>query len=154
VPRKRQTQAGMPAQPVSPVAGQMYGAGVEQAALQQAMPSPQLQQGASLPATNPHAMQAPAASAPAPQGEPPPVAADQFAQLIARAQQLKGQGGLLTAPTNRPNEPVTAGLTRGLGPGPEALGAMTGNPTGATLRKLSQLRGDPYFAELADRAGI
>lgn len=153
MPRTRKTQGGAPAQPVSPVGGQMYGAGVEQAALQQAMPAPQLQQGTSLPATNPNeaAMAGAPTSAPAVAQRAP---ADKFAELIARAQQIKAQGGLLTAPSARPNEPVTAGMVQGLGPGPDALAARTGNPTGMTLRKLSQLRGDPYYAELADRAGI
>jgi len=31
-------------------------------------------------------------------------------------------------PTNRPNEPVTAGLSLGPGPGPEALGPMPPDP--------------------------
>jgi len=32
-------------------------------------------------------------------------------------------------PTNRPNEPVTAGIPYGEGPGPEALGPMPPDPT-------------------------
>ena len=97
----------------------MYGAGVEQTQLQEAMPAPQLQTSASLPATNP--MQQPAPAAPMVQQQQ--ASPDQYAQLIARAQEIKGQGGLLTAPTARPTEPVTAGLTRGPGVGPSALAA-------------------------------
>jgi len=152
MPRKRQTQAGMPAQAVSPVGGQMYGAGVEQAALQQAMPAPQLQ-GASLPATNPM-QQATAPPAGQPPAAPPMPAADQFAALMASAQQLKGQAGLLTAPSARPGEPVTAGLSLGPGPGTEALQARTGSPIGESWRRLSAATGDPYFAELARKANL
>jgi hypothetical protein len=42
----------------------------------------------------------------------------------------------LTAPTERPNEPVTAGLPVGPGPGPEALGA----PAAPTSDALFDLR--------------
>lgn len=43
----------------------------------------------------------------------------------------------LTAPSQRPNEPVQAGLPSGPGPGPEALGVMDGTElTRETLRAL------------------
>jgi hypothetical protein len=35
---------------------------------------------------------------------------------------MPGQHGPLTAPTGQPNQPLTAGLPTGPGPGPEALG--------------------------------
>jgi hypothetical protein len=35
---------------------------------------------------------------------------------------MPGQHGPLGAPTNQPNQPLTAGLPTGPGPGPEALG--------------------------------
>jgi hypothetical protein len=53
--------------------------------------------------------------------------------LAAAAQQgAQQQGGMaqqvtpLTAPTQRPNEPVTAGAPMGAGAGPEALGIQPG----------------------------
>lgn len=56
----------------------------------------------------------------------------------------------LDAPTQRPNEPVTAGLPIGPGPGPEALGAnMVPNPQtlGELLDRLAQQ--NPDLATLA-----
>ena len=41
----------------------------------------------------------------------------------------------LLAPTQRPNEPVTAGSFLGAGPGPEALGIMPGQQMGGTSAK-------------------
>jgi hypothetical protein len=52
---------------------------------------------------------APGPSAPAPTGAPGPV---------------PGDAGDFLRPTERPNEPVTAGLPTGAGPGPEALSLM------------------------------
>ena len=43
--------------------------------------------------------------------------------------------GLLSAPSARPNEPVTAGVPIGAGPGPEALGPYSG-PDDMVLAKL------------------
>jgi hypothetical protein len=43
----------------------------------------------------------------------------------------------LFAPTQRPNEPITAGIDRGAGPGSEALG--TGQPTGKLSDTLAAL---------------
>ena len=61
---------------------------------------------------------APASSAPqAPQGAPGPQ--DLLAQTLAH--NGPGDGALLSAPTARPNEPVTHGLPGGPGAGPEAL---------------------------------
>ncbi len=44
----------------------------------------------------------------------------------------------LTAPSERPDEPVQAGLPLGPGPGPEALGAM--DPDQVTVETLRALR--------------
>ena len=133
------TQRGAPAQPISATPGQVYGAGVEQMAMQRVMPAPN--------------MQSPAAGIP--QGAPPaPSAAGPVdpARVMALAAGLKEQTGLLTAPTQRPNEPITAGLSRGPGPGPEILAAPSGSPSGDILRRLSQSTGDPQWAELARKA--
>lgn len=51
-------------------------------------------------------------------------------------------GAALTAPTERPNEPITAGVDIGPGPGPEILNLPNGGPQGtgqmtALLQRLS-----------------
>jgi len=71
---------------------------------------------------------------------PTPVSPSQMAQA-AQQQQQQPQGQPqapitpLTAPTQRPNEPVTAGAALGPGPGPEALGIMPGMQQGGTSAK-------------------
>lgn len=58
----------------------------------------------------------------------------------------------LTGPSQRPAEPITAGLPMGPGPGPEVL--RTGDRTVRTLRLLADVTGDPAFADLAERAAL
>lgn len=89
--------------------GQTYGVAAEQLRAQQQVP---------LPKQVPPSAPAPAGSAPA--GPPPPAGA---APSI-----LPGGLGPLTAPSDRPNEPLTAGLASGPGPGPEALGVQAMSP--------------------------
>lgn len=64
----------------------------------------------------------PQPTAPPPQAAPP-----------GPAGVLPGQYGPLHGPTNRPQEPITAGLASGPGPGPEALG-QSADPTVNVLR--------------------
>lgn len=64
------------------------------------------------------------------QAETPPPA--DFGQVLAAAQRTSG-GSVLESPTEDPDEPVTAGLPFGAGPGPEAL-TTTGNPDLEALR--------------------
>ena len=146
MPRKAKTQSGAPAQAVSAIPGQVYG--MEQAGmdLQKAMPAPQLA------TTGPQPGSQPAAAVP-PQGGQPAPTPQNFEQVLAQAQQMRSQTGLLTQPTNRPNEPITAGLPSGPGPGPEILGLVQGTPVGDAMRRLSQVTGDPSFAALARKAG-
>jgi hypothetical protein len=59
-----------------------------------------------------------------------------------------GQG--LYAPTQRPSEPITTGMSIGAGAGPEAL--RTGDRVARTLRLLADVSGDARFSELADVA--
>lgn len=54
----------------------------------------------------------------------------------------------LTAPTERPGEPLTAGLPFGAGPGPEALG--TGRQTGSLSQTVASLIQFDDTGELAD----
>lgn len=138
MPRKRQTMSGDDAQNIGSVPGQRYGEGVEQQAMQQAMPAPEL---AGAPAAVPAApggdMQRPGAD---------PAMIQQF--LAQHKPSLLGQ-------TGRPDEPVSAGLRGGPGPGPEALGMQVGmTPLARTLQRLSVDTGNPMFSRLAERAGL
>ena len=54
------------------------------------------------------------------------------------------------SPTQRPGEPITAGMAIGPGPGPEAV--RTGDRVARTLRLLADVTGDLRFQELADLA--
>jgi hypothetical protein len=139
----KRTLTGQQAQKVQAVPGQAYGQGVQQEQLQQVLPAPKIEQQPAPPAMS-------AAGAASAQTAPPP-GYDHNAALAA-AQQMPGSAGLLAGDTTKPNEPVTAGLTRGPGAGPEALGLMSGTPTGDLFRRLSAISGDPFFAELANRS--
>ena len=154
MPRARKTLTGEKAQPATPVSGQEYGKGIEQQRFEQAMPLPQVQPpnpGTPPPTQSPGVPPSPqagslAAPALSPRGPTDPMQA---------AAQMAGRAGLLNAPTARPNEPVTAGLRSGAGAGPEALGIPVAmSPIGHTLRQLSSALGDPFFAELANKARV
>lgn len=159
MPRKaKRTITNKPAQAVSPVPGQMYGAGVEQMQMQRSMPAPNLRSASSPgssagPAVSPAARMPGEPPQPVLQPEPAPSEAERFQRTLSAAQQMQGQMGTLRRPTNRPDEPVTAGLPTGPGGGPEMLQMRQMNPTAETLRRLSAVTGDSYFAELARRAG-
>lgn len=135
----------------------MYGAGVEQAALQAAMPAPQAR---SAQAVTPSAGVIPSGASPEPSAPPQPVMqaapqetpAERYQRAIMAAQQMKGEPGLFTMPTGRPNEPVTHGLPVGPGAGPEVLNTLVGSPVGEVMRNLTRMTGDPLFAELARKA--
>lgn len=140
MPRRRKTYSGAPAQRVESVSGQRYGEGVEQAELQRAMPAPNLQ--AATPAAS---SPVPAAGAPAPAS-----AADAWAAQLAAARQTAG-AGLMNAPSGRSNEPVTAGLPIGPGPGPEMLQPVAMSSTRVFFEQVARLTGNPYFSELGRR---
>lgn len=145
MPRARKTLTGDPARPNVPIAGQTYGAGVDQQQLETSLPTPNTASNTPLSAAvSPNQGQTAPNSAPA--------APYNHEQALAAASQYADQTGLLLSDTNRPNEPITAGLTRGPGPGPEALGLTRGSPTGDLLRRLSAATGDPALAELAMKA--
>jgi len=57
-----------------------------------------------------------------------------------------------TGPTNRPNEPVTAGLPFGPGPGPEALNEQR-IPISQQIQSAARNTTSPALAELAAIAG-
>lgn len=147
MPRKNKTQGGDNAQKIKSVPGQRYGEGVQQQALQRQMPAPDLVSQTSQALS--------AASAPAaPQEEQPVVTpAQNYAAQLAAARQVTG-AGLLAAPTTRPDEPVTAGLTLGPGPGRDVLRPMTGTPTGDFYAMVSRVTGNPQYEQLGKRAGF
>lgn len=97
MPRKRRTSEGAPAQPVTVASGGAYGTRAASEELQRAVP---------LAAPSP----GPTSSAPV---TPPPVDPTQAALEFQPSQRPP-----LNAPTERPNEPLTAGLPVGPGPGP------------------------------------
>ncbi len=153
MPRSKKTMSGAPASAARPVTGQEYGKGVQQEQLQAAMPAPrggtpttQLAAAAAQNATQQRQAQA---------GQPQQGMQQQSpSDLMALASQMRDSTGLLGRPTDRPAEPVTAGLPSGAGVGPEALGTKFRNPLGDTLRNLARVSGDPYYAQLAERSRI
>lgn len=109
-------------QPVRTAPGQVYGAAGQQAQAQQAIP---------LPAQSPP---------PGPSGPPAaggaPAPSPSGAALGGGVS--PGDLGALHAPSQRPNEPLTAGLPTGPGPGPEAVG-LAGPGDDTTLATLKGL---------------
>lgn len=96
------------------------------------------QQARALPTTPP----------PARQAAPPPAPADALNKITADGWDLPAVTPL-NAPTQRPGEPVTAGLPIGLGPGPEILPRFTTPALAQTLQSLAEATGDSTFAYLA-----
>lgn len=141
--------------PVKPVTGTGYGQGVKQSGLQRQMPAPQAAQ---VPRGGP-AQATPAMSQPQTRRPLPEAAAQGEAgapaarpDLMQIAQQLRGQAGVLGAPSARPSEPVTAGLPTGPGPGPQALAQPYGSPIADVLRRVARATGDTYLEQLISRS--
>lgn len=109
-------------QPVRTAPGQPYGSRVQQERAMEAVPLPR--QGAADPA-----------------GGGPPTPAPQ-------------PGGLtpLTAPTQRPHEPITAGVDVGPGPGSQVLASSPRNVGRSVLTELATETNDPFLTALAQRA--
>ena len=103
----RSDMNGAPApEPITTVPGQGYGQAAAEKTAQRAIP----------------VAGTPVASAPtAPQGGGGAAPSASLAPAQAPPSVIPGQLVGLDAPTQRPNEPVTAGLPQGPGPGPEAL---------------------------------
>lgn len=75
-----------------------------------------------------------------------------LADILAAAQAMPPPSGPgLSAPTMRPNEPVTAGLPSGPGPGPEVLNMAPAPPDALTqtLQAAAQATGSGLLANLA-----
>ena len=81
----------------------------------------------------------PMAPAPAPSPGPPGQSAPPAGGPgVPPAGPVPGARGPLLRPTERPDEPVTAGLPTGPGPGPEALGPLSRPGGGSTVAGLLQ----------------
>jgi len=144
MPRAKKTAMGAPAQKIEAITGQTYGDAKQQEMLQKAMPAPNQMatQSSTRPQTSPQQQQ-PEEVLQAPTAQP-------RLSLAEAMQRISGSGGLLTAPDDNPDLPVTDGLPSGPGRGPEAL--TYGSTLGNTLRMLANQTGDPIFTELASRA--
>lgn len=84
------------------------------------------------------------ASAPVPAGPP---SMDTLEQLLSRH-----SPGDLTADTEFPDEPGTAGLPSGAGPGPEVMGEQTRPRVARVLDALAAVTNNPVVASLAAEA--
>lgn len=114
--------------PISTVPGQEYGAATAQRQAQRTVPMAQQNT-------------PPVESAPTPTAAKPASALPQPGSMP------------YIAPTQRPNEPVTAGLPFGPGPGPEALGAQTLNAS-QHLADAARMSGSPTLSNLAAIASL
>lgn len=144
MPRKRQTRTGEDAQNIKSVPGVRYGEGVEQQAMQRAMPAPD-SAGAPI-----------AAAAPMPESMPiPPGAVPTAPDPAMVSQYLSQNAPNLFAGTQRPDEPITAGLASGPGPGPDSL-ALNRNqtPLSRYLQNLAAETGNSKWDRLREQANI
>jgi len=140
MPRKRKTMSGDPAQKIGSVPGQRYGEGAAQQQMQQSMPAPNRVTGQ---------------VAASPVGPPPEAAGEVAPPAMDVQAYLSQHNPNLLAGTQNPDQPITAGLPTGPGPGPEALGMLKATtPLRRYLEELSAQSGDPTFRRLAERAGL
>ena len=96
-------------EPITTAPGQEYGQRAQQQAAQRTVPL--------APPPQPSPAAAGGAPAPTPSAEPP-------APIINGLGKGNAGLGLWTHPTERPDEPITAGMASGPGPGPEVLGGV------------------------------
>ena len=148
MPRAKKTMQGAPGQAVGAITGQTYGEGARQEQLQKAMPTPNI---ADAQAPRVPAQQAAVQSA-TPAAEAVSVPERTQPEPVDLQQALRGMGGLLRQPDDKPGLPVTDGLNSGPGRGTEAL--MRTSQLGNTLRRLAMQTNDPVFAELASKIGL
>lgn len=138
------------AEPVTTAPGQEYGQRSQQRAAQRTVPlAPPPQAG-------------PAAAAPSPSPAGPPGMPPAQSPLMS-GEPPADHAGLVSFlhPTNRPNEPITAGMASGPGPGPEVLGgvgaaAANGAVEQGTLKSLlgSLANGPSSSTALRDLAAV
>lgn len=137
MPRGKKTLSGAPASaPTTPV-GVPYGEGERRVEAQRRMPVRDFAGGGSAPTTG----GAGAGGGAAGGGE----ATDRFAQALAAAQEMAPPEGLMTTPTQRPMEPLQAGLPGSqsqVPPGPVTSDALY------QLRAMAQRAPFPEFLDL------
>lgn len=75
---------------------------------------------------------------------------DPLAQVLSMAQDTNFNPVPLNAPSARPNEPVTAGLASGAGPGPEVL--QTSKGLSDTLARLANETQNETIIQMLQRA--
>lgn len=114
--------------------GGAYGAGVAAERAQRGAPLPQAQP------PNPAG------------GQPAVTPRDRMAEALAAAKGMPFEDVPIGARSERPMEPVTAGLPIGRGPGPEVLGRTGAPGVSDTLRMLADATGDQDVAALAEIA--
>jgi hypothetical protein len=134
--------AGGQGQPAVAFTGQTYGDGKKQEELQRAMPAPKVETQVG-PSSSPAPVDVPVEDQGPVRQRMSPEQAMQF---------ISGQGGLLTAPDDKPNVPVTDGLPTGPGRGTEALRGTS--QMGNILRRLGMQTGDPTFMQIAAKIGL
>lgn len=145
MPRKaKRTLSGAPGGPARPPVNTTYGDGERALESQRRMPvadySRRLQ-------AVPNSGGAPPGSAEIPATQQDP--ADRLNAIMAMARNMAPPEPL-NRPTQRPNEPLTAGLPMGAGPGLEVL--APGDRVVRTLRMLADVTADASFTHLAEMA--
>ena len=77
-----------------------------------------------------------------------------FEEMLAKVRQMQrlSPGETLRAPTQRPREPLTAGLPTGPGAGPVRPPTTPRAQAAELLSRLAMQTGDPKYARLARRA--
>lgn len=123
-------------QPTRTPTGGTYGSGVAAERAQRAAPLPQAQP--------PNAAGGQPVMAPNPR--------DRFAEALQAAKDMPFEDVPISARSERPMEPVTAGLPIGPGPGPEVLGRTGAPSVSDTLQRLADVTGDQEVAALAETA--
>lgn len=141
MPRARKTASGAPASPPRPAVGVPYGEGERRIESQRRTPVP----AGPPPAPGGASGGSPGGSTSGPPGDP----RLRFQAALAAAQKMS-PGVPLTAPTQRPLEPIHVGMANGPGGGPEVL--RTGDRVARTFRLLADVSGDARFAEWAETA--
>lgn len=136
MPRAKKTQGNYEPQPVERVPNQTYGDAKQQIALQQQMPTPNL--------AIPPRPTTTVASAPTQQETPQELT--QPTNITDVVSRLSGNTGILYAPDDQPQTPVTDGLRFGPGRGPEVMNVQSS--MARTLQQLANNTRDPFFLEL------
>lgn len=119
------------------------------------------EQGPGAPTEPPPNIQAPSAPTGMPYGEHQNLIQAQQAMPLPNNDPLAMLGGLdfssvpnIDDDTHYPDEPITAGMAMGPGPGPEVLGQPDAGRVQSTLELIADLTGDPRMAQLAQFAAL